>query len=56
MVTEQWSDWHLEVATENITSGSRVLKSIYSPLRIRCCNATGTGGRDCDSTGSGELT
>ena len=39
-------------ATENMTSGNKVLKSMYSPLRIRCCIATGTGGRDCNNTGS----
>ena len=46
----------MEVTTENMTSGNNVLKSMYSPLRIRCCNAAGTGGRDCDNAGSGELT
>ena len=42
----------VEVATGNMTSGNSVLKSMYSPLRMCCCSATGTGGRDCDSSGS----
>ena len=40
-----------EVVTESITTGNNVLKSVYSPFRMHCRNATGTGGRDCHSTG-----
>ena len=42
----------VEVATENMTSGNNVLKSMYSPFRMHCCNVTGTGGRDCEITGA----
>jgi len=36
-------------AAENMTSGSRVVKSMNSPLRICCWTANGTGGRDSDT-------
>ena len=35
----------IEVATEYLTSGNNVLKSMQS-FRMHSCNATGTGGRD----------
>ena len=46
----------VKVATKNMTSGNNVLKSVYSPLRMCCCNAAGNGGRDCDNIGSREST
>ena len=42
----------VEVSTENMTSGNKVLKSMHSLFKMHCCNATGTGGRDCESTGA----
>ena len=34
-----------EEVMENITSSNNVVKSMNSPLRMHCCNASGTGGK-----------